>query len=137
MAQRFAASPSILTFMAESPNYGKLSSTSAMERAKNEAANLMGNAKILGAGITGENREEIAKYRGKAGLASDRADGYETMMAGVGDGVDSIIGGIGRMPKGGKSLDGYGYGDYTNLHGENGGYEFPFEFSNSSWMTGG
>ena len=102
MAQRFAASPSILSFMAESPNYGQLSSTSAMERAKNEAANLIGNAKMHGAGITGSANREIAKYRGKAGLAEDRADGYAAMMGGLADGVSSIVGGVARRPSGGS-----------------------------------
>ena len=101
MAQRFAASPSILSFMAESPTYGQLSSTSAMERAKNEAANLIGNARMHGAGITGSANREIAKYRGKAGLAQDRADGYAAMMGGLADGVSSIVGGVARRPSGG------------------------------------
>lgn len=103
MAQRFAASPSILTFMADSPNYGNLSSTSAMERAKNEATNLMGNARIHGAGITGRANKKIAKHRGAAAVAQGRAEGHAAMMGGIADGFGSIIGGIGRMPKGGGS----------------------------------
>ena len=102
MAQRFAASPSILSFMAESPNYGQLSSTSAMERAKNEAANLMGNARIHGAGITGRANKKVAKHQGAAAVAQGRADGYAAMMGGLADGVSSVVGGVARRPSGGS-----------------------------------
>jgi hypothetical protein len=142
MAQRFAASPSILTFMAESPNYGQLSSTSAMERAKNKAADLFGNARIHGAGIKGRANKEVAKHRGAAAVAQGRADGYAAMMGGLADGVSSVVGGVARRPSGSMpetSLDGYEYGEYGNLPGEYdgdgaSGYIFP---STSSWMTGG
>jgi hypothetical protein len=139
MAQRFAASPSILSFMAESPNYGQLSSTSAMERAKNEAANLIGNARMHGAGITGSANREIAKYRGKAGLAQDRADGYAAMMGGLADGASSIIGGIGSMPSGGAggTVSGYGmnsFGDYTDLYSASPDMSgFPTSFSGTKF----
>lgn len=141
MAQRFAASPSILSFMAESPNYGQLSSTSAMERAKNEAANLMGNARTHGAGITGSANREIAKYKGKAGLAEDRADGYAAMMGGLADGVSSVVGGVARRPSAGAgaggTVSGYGmnsFGDYTDLYSASPDMSgFPTSFSGTEF----
>ena len=117
MAQRFAASPSILSFMAESPNYGQLSSTSAMERAKNEAANLIGNARIHGAGITGRANKKVAKHQGAAAVAQGRADGYAAMMGGLADGVSSVVGGVARRPSGGGGVTTYDHSNPVDIGG--------------------
>lgn len=142
MAQRFAASPSILNFMASSPNYGKLASVGAMENAKTEAQSLAANAGIHSAALRGMAEKKIAKYRGDAAIAQGQAAGRSAMMGGIASGIGSIAGGFMRRPSGvgpEKSLDGYEYGDYGNLPGEfdgdgADGYVFP---STSSWMTGG
>lgn len=107
MATRFAASPSILSFMASSPNYGKLASVGSMENAKTEAQNLMSNAGIHAAGITGKANVEKAKYAGEAMVAQAKAAGHSTMMGGLASGIGGIAGGFMNM---GNSYGGFGTG---------------------------
>ncbi len=99
MATRFAASPSILNFMASSPNYGKLASVGAMENAKTEAQNLVSNAGIHAAGITGKANVKKAKYAGQEMIDQAEADGRSAMMAGMKSGIRSFAGGFMNMPK--------------------------------------
>lgn len=99
MATRFAASPSILNFMASSPNYGKLASVGAMENAKTEAQNLMSNAGIHAAGITGKANVEKAKYAGEAMAAQGQAAGRSAMMGGLASGIGSIASGFMNRPR--------------------------------------
>lgn len=101
MAQRFAASPSILNFMASSPNYGKLASVGAMENAKTEAQSLAANAGIHSAALRGMAEKKIAKYRGDAAIAQGQAAGRSAMMSGISSGIGSIAGGFMNMPTGG------------------------------------
>lgn len=127
MATRFAASPSILNFMASSPNYGKLASVGAMENAKTEAQNLVSNAGIHMAGITGKANVKKAKYAGEAMAAQGEAAGRSAMMGGIASGIGSIAGGFMNMPSGDGTVSGYGmnsFGNYTN------------EFSKAPDMTG-
>ena len=98
MAQRFAASPSILNFMASSPNYGKLASVGAMENAKTEAQSLAANAGIHSAALRGMAEKEISKYRGDAAIAQGQAAGRSAMMSGISSGIGSIAGGFMNMP---------------------------------------
>lgn len=107
MATRFAASPSILNFMASSPNYGKLASVGAMENAKTEAQNLMSNAGIHAAGITGKADVKKAKYAGQAMIDQGEAAGHSAMMGGIASGIGSIAGGFMNRP---KSYSGTGTG---------------------------
>lgn len=148
MAERFAASPSILNFMASSPNYGKLASFGAMENLKTEAQNLASNAGIHSAGMYGNDLVDGAEFDAVGIRAEGRARGHQAVMGGFKSGSRGLIGGISAKVGGGggggsgpeKSLDGYEYGDYGNLPGEiddgdgADGYVFP---STSSWMTGG
>lgn len=109
MATRFAASPSILNFMASSPNYGKLASVGAMENAKTEAQNLMSNAGIHAAGITGKANVKKAKYAGEAMAAQGEAAGRSAMMGGIASGIGSIAGGFMNRPD--NSYGGFGTGE--------------------------
>ena len=99
MATRFAGSPSILNFLASSPNYGKLASVGAMEGAKTEAQNLSSKAGIHSAGITGQANVKKAKYAGKAAIAQGQAAGRSAMMGGIASGIGSIASGFMNMPK--------------------------------------
>ena len=94
MSSRFAASPSIMSFMAGTPDYGKLTSTAAMEKAKTEAMNLQAKAGIMGAGIAGENRKKIAKHQAKATVARGEAAGYSSMVRGLASGIGSVASGF-------------------------------------------
>lgn len=108
MATRFAGSPSILNFLASSPNFGKLASTGEMENYKNEVQNLRSNAEIHSAGITGQANVKKAKYAGEATVAQGQAAGHSAMMGGIASGIGSIASGFGAM--GGNSYGGYGSG---------------------------
>lgn len=110
MATRFAGSPSILNFLASSPNYGKLASVGSMENAKTEAQNLVSNAGIHSAGITGQANVEKAKYAGEATIAQGQAAGHSTMMGGIASGISSIAGGFMNMPDTDNSYGGTGTG---------------------------
>lgn len=108
MATRFAASPSILSFMASSPNYGELASVGSMEKAKTEAQNLMSNAGIHAAGITGKANVEKAKYAGEAMVAQGQAAGRSAMMGGLASGIGSVASGFMNMD---NSYGGFGTGE--------------------------
>ena len=109
MATRFAASPSILNFMASSPNYGKLASVGAMENAKTQAQSLMSNAGIHEAGIIGKFDVKKSKYAGQAVVAQGEAAGRSAMTAGIKSGVESIAGGFMDRPD--NSYGGFGTGE--------------------------
>jgi hypothetical protein len=117
MATRFAASPSILNFMANSPNYGKLASDGAMENAKTEAQNLLGNAKVHRAGITGRSRMVIAKNEGKVTRARGRAAGHGALMDGIQSGIQGLSSGIGSKFGGSGGGGGGGDGDTFSGYG--------------------
>ena len=142
MSSRFAASPSILSFMADSPNYGKLASAGTMERAKSAAMKLRGDAGIQAAGISGQARKAGAKYGAKAAIAQGESDGYSSMMGGIASGVGSIAGGFADRPSangGEDSISGYGMNSFKDMTGE---FNKPadmrgFGFSPSSTMYSG
>lgn len=141
MAQRFAASPSILNFMASSPNYGKLASVGAMENAKTEAQNLLGNARVHRAGITGRSRMVIAKNEGAIARAQGRAAGHDALMGGIKSGTQGLSSGIGATFGGGggagDTVSGYGmnsFDDYTYLYSASPDMSgFPTSFSGTKF----
>lgn len=110
MATRFAGSPSILNFLASSPNYGKLASVGSMENAKTEAQNRVSNAGIHSAGITGQANVEKAKYAGEATIAQGKAAGHSAMMGGIASGIGSVASGFMNMPGTDNSYGGTGTG---------------------------
>ena len=112
MATRFVPSPSILNFMASSPNYGKLGSVGATENLKTAAQNLVSNAGIHSAGMQGNDLVEGAKYDAAGIRAEGAAQGHQAMMGGLRSGISGLTGGI--MNKfgsaGGSSYGGIGTG---------------------------
>ena len=118
MATRFAGSPSILNFLASSPNYGKLASVGSIENAKTEAQNRVSNAGIHSAGITGQANVEKAKYAGEATIAQGQAAGHSAMMGGIASGIGSVASGFMNMPKASPSsvgTDTMGYSDLKSF----------------------
>lgn len=118
MATRFAGSPSILNFLASSPNFGKLASTGEMENYKNEVQNLRSNAGMHAAGITGQANVKKAKYAGEATIAQGQAAGHSAMMGGISSGIGSIAGGFMNMPQSSPSslgTDTMGYSDLKSF----------------------
>ena len=115
MATRFAGSPSILNFLASSPNYGKLASVGSMENAKTEAQNLVSNAGIHSAGITGQANVEKAKYAGEATIAQGQAAGHSAMMGGIASGIGSVASGFMNRPKASPSKPGTDTLGYSDL----------------------
>lgn len=95
MSSRFAASPSILNFMADSPNYGKLASVGATERMKNAAGQLLANAGIHTAAMSGKARKEAAKYSAEGTRARGEAAGFSSMVGGLASGIGSFASGFG------------------------------------------
>ena len=112
MASRFVPSPSILNFMASSPNYGKLGSTGAMENLKTAAQNLVSNSEIHGAGMTARVNREKAKYDAQSILADSAAQGHSLVQGGLQQGIQSFAGGLGSRfgASGGTSYGGTGTG---------------------------
>lgn len=133
MATRFAASPSILNFMASSPNYGKLASVGAMENAKTEAQNLLGNTKVHKAGITGRSRMVIAKNEGALARAQGSAAGHSALWGGIKSGAQGLSSGIGAKFGGGG---GYGSGDSISGYGMNSFKDYTGLYSQAPDMTG-
>lgn len=111
MASRFAPSPSILNYMASSPNYGKLGSTGAMENLKTAAQNLASNAGIHSAGMHGNDLVEGAEYDAVGIRAEGAARGHQLAMGGLQSGLQGLTGGImGKYGGGGSSYGGIGTG---------------------------
>lgn len=111
MATRFAPSPSILNFMASSPNYGKLGSTGAMENLKTAAQNLVSNAGIHSAGMQGNDLVEGAEYDAVGIRAQGAAQGQQAIMGGLQSGLQGLTGGIlNKYGGGGSSYGGTGTG---------------------------
>ena len=106
MASRFAPSPSILNYMASSPNYGKLGSTGAMENLKTAAQNLVSNSGIHSAGMHGNDLVEGAEFDGVGIRAEGAAQGHAAMMGGLRSGVQGFTGGL--MSKIGSAGGSYG-----------------------------
>ena len=109
MASRFVPSPSILNFMASSPNYGELGSTGAMENLKTAAQNLASNAGIHSAGMQGQDIVEGAEYDAVGIRAEAAAQGHQAMMGGLQSGLQGLTGGI-ASKFGGSAYGGTGTG---------------------------
>ena len=107
MASRFAPSISVLNFMANSPDYGELGSTGAMENLKTAAQNLVSNAGIHSAGMQGNDLVEGAEFDAVGIRAEGAAQGHAAMMGGLRSGLQGLTGGF--MDKYG-SLGGTSYG---------------------------
>lgn len=102
-------SPSILNFMASSPDYGKIGKTSAIENMKYAASMLNSNKDMHVAGMGKEAAIQGAKYDAKGIRASGAADGAAAAWQGFGAGASAIVGGVGRrMAKGANSYGGTG-----------------------------
>lgn len=112
MATRFVPSPSILNFMASSPNYGKLGSVGATENLKTAAQDLISNSEIHGAGMTGRVNRGKAKYEAQSVRAEAGAQGHSLVMGGLSQGIQSFAGGLGSRlgSSGAPSYGGTGTG---------------------------
>ena len=102
-------SPSILNFMASSPDYGKIGKTSAIENMKYAASILNSNKNIQSAGMDKYGAVRGAKYDARGIRAGGAADGAAATWQGFGAGASAIVGGVGkRMARNANSYAGTG-----------------------------
>ena len=110
MASRFVPSPSILNFMASSPNYGKLGSTGAMENLKTATQNLVSNAGIHSAGTQGNDLVDGAEFDAVGIRAEGAEQRQAAIMGGLRSGIQGLTGGLGAKYGSSGSYGGTGTG---------------------------
>ena len=108
---RFAGSPQVASFMADSVNHGELGRIGSRSRAKDQMQAFDSDAKVGMAQNDADTMLKLAEMGAAQQRQAGQQAGQNSLMSGIMGGVSSIAGGLFGGGGGGATMGGSGYYD--------------------------
>ena len=110
---RFAGSPQLAGFLADSPAYDQISNAGTKARSQNRQVNHEAEGFVASSGLAGMAKIKAAQHQARATVAAAEADASATQAQGISSMIGSIAGGFGNIDFSGGGISSSGAATYA------------------------